>query len=288
MTIAEGFPGQRLLVLPRPLVDEALRAAVTARLLVTDCGFFPHAEAHGMRRGRGIDQAILIFCTRGGGWVESSGSRRPVSAGQVVVIPPGTAHAYGAEPDDPWTVWWLHVTGTDVPAFLEAMGVPNETQVRNVSDRYRAVALVEEVVRWMERDLTRSSLIAATGAAWHLLALLSADRPTSNRRSTVIEEAQDYLRNHLEERVSVANLASMASMSPSHFAFLFREQVGYPVVKYQTHLRMARGRELLDTSDEPISTVARLVGYDDAFYFSRQFRALHGTTPLKYRRQRKG
>ncbi|WP_367379412.1 helix-turn-helix domain-containing protein [Subtercola boreus] len=80
----------------------------------------------------------------------------------------------------------------------------------------------------------------------------------------------------------------MAGLSPTHFSWLFKQQTGSPVLHYQTQLRMARARELLDTTDDQVSTVAALVGYDDAFYFSRQFRKIHGTTPLRYRALHKG
>lgn len=288
MTIADGFPGQRLLVLPRPRVAEALRQPGTAHLVVTDCGYFPEARAHGMTRTAGIDQAIVIVCTRGRGWCVIGGARHAIQTGQVLIIPPGSAHAYGSDPDDPWTLWWLHVAGRDLPEFLRETGMTPAAPVRDITDVYRAVALVEEVVHWMEHDATRASLVAASGAAWHLMALLSADRPRSSTRSSVIDRARDYLRNHIDERVAVADLAAMAAMSPSHFASLFRQQIGIPVLQYQTQLRMARARELLDTTDRPVSAIAAAVGYDDAFYFSRQFRAVHGTTPLRYRAQHKG
>jgi AraC-like DNA-binding protein len=51
---------------------------------------------------------------------------------------------------------------------------------------------------------------------------------------------------------------------------------------------MARARELLDPPELPVASIAATVGYPDAFYFSRQFRAVHGTTPLRYRAQHKG
>ncbi|MCU1470453.1 MAG: AraC family transcriptional regulator [Glaciihabitans sp.] len=287
MAIAEGFPGQRLHVLPRPRVLEALREPITARLLVTDSGYFPQAQAHERQRKVGIDQAIIMICARGEGWCLVDGVRHVVKQGQVVVIAPRTAHAYGADPDDPWTLWWLHAAGGDVGELVAAVGTTS-TPVQDVADIYRSVALVEEVVNWMERDSTSASLVGAAGAAWHLLALLSADRPSSSTRSSVVSKARDYLRNHLEERVSVSDLAAMASVSPSHFAFLFRQQIGYPVLQYQTQLRMARARELLDTTEDPIGQIAPQVGYEDPFYFSRQFRSVHGTTPLRYRALHKG
>lgn len=288
MTIADGFPGQRLHVLPRPVVADALRQPGTAHLVVTDCGYFPEARAHGMTRAAGIDQAIVVICVRGRGWCAVDGIEHEVRTGQVVIFPPGSPHSYGSHPDDPWTLWWLHVAGRDLPEFLQATGMTTTAPVRDITDIYRAVGLIEEVVQRMGGIPTRASLIAASGAAWHLMALLSADRPTTSARGSIIEQARDYLANHLDERVSVADLATMASMSGSHFAALFRQQVGMPVLQYQTQLRMTRARELLDTTDSPVSTIAAAVGYPDAFYFSRQFRAIHGTTPLKYRAQHKG
>jgi AraC-like DNA-binding protein len=88
--------------------------------------------------------------------------------------------------------------------------------------------------------------------------------------------------------VSVADLAGLAQLSPSHFAAVFRRRFGVPVLRYQTEVRMARARELLDTSTAAISTIAAEVGYSDPFYFSRLFSAIHGTTPRQYRSQHKG
>jgi len=288
MVIAEGFPGQRLLVLPRPTMRSALQRPGTSHLVVTDCGYFPEARAHGMTRHAGIDQAIVITCTKGRGWCVIDGVEHTVLPGQVLIIHPGLPHSYGADPDDPWTLWWLHVAGRDLGEFLRAVGMSPATPVRAVSDIYRVVALVEEVVHWMGEDSTWENLVAASGAAWHLMALLSADRQPSGSRASAVDLAREYLRNHLAERVAVSDLAAMASVSASHFAALFKEQVGMPVLQYQTQLRMARARELLDTTTWDVARIAAEVGYQDSFYFSRLFRRIHGTPPRGYRAQDKG
>ena len=285
MTVREGFPGQRMLVLPGPLVREALEQPGTSSLVVTACGYFPEAHSHGHTRTRPITEAVIIVCTKGSGWCSTPFGTFAVTTGQVIILPPGEPHSYSTGTDDPWTLWWLHVRGRALPEFLAAAGMTGEAPVRNLSDVFGVVALVAEVLKWMERDSTKGSLLAAAGAAWHLMALLVSDRSAGDERSTSIDRVAEFMRDHPEERIEVADLAAMVRLSPSHFAALFKRQFGYPVLQYQTQLRMARARELLDTTSRPIADVAAAVGYADSFYFARQFKRVHGMTPLVFRRR---
>ena len=128
MYVRDGFPGQRLHVLPAPLITEALQRPPTTRLVITDAGYFPHAAMHGRVRRTGAGQTILIMCADGAGWCELAGVRHEVSAGQLLLIPAGAAHRYYAYSTDPWSIWWLHVTGADVVDLVQAIGL---TSARN-------------------------------------------------------------------------------------------------------------------------------------------------------------
>jgi AraC-like DNA-binding protein len=289
MPRTQGFAGERISVLPRPLVREALGLPLTSRLLVTDCGYFPTAADHQRSRPVGSRQAIVIVCVDGAGWCRLPSGRHDVGTGQALVIPAGVTHAYGAAADRPWTIWWLHLAGADADELIDAARVDPERPVVHVGDVYRAVSLIDDVLGRMERDDSVRSRQAAAGSAWHLLALLAADQtraPVSGNGA--LQQAQQYLREHIGTRTSVAELAALARISPSHFAALFRRATGVGVLQYQTRLRMSRARELLDTTDQAIAEIARTLGYADPFYFSRQFRAVHGVSASEYRTQHKG
>ena len=282
--LADGFPGQRLHVLPVPLVAEASRRVPTSHMLVTDAGYFPHAAQHGRVRRTGVDQAIVILCADGAGWCELNGVRHEISAGEVLLIPPGRPHRYYADAGRPWSIWWLHVTGEDLPALLSAIGLTETQPTGPLIDPYPAFALVESICDWLARDETWASLIAAAGAAWNLLAQLAAER---ERRAVADHEplqlVQDHLREHLSSPVSVPELAELAGFSTSHFSARFRASTGFSVLEYVKRLRMARARQLLITSDHPIADIATSVGYVDPFYFSRQFTAVNGVCPRTFR-----
>lgn len=287
MLIRDGFPGQRLRVVSRPRVVEALAAPITERLLVTDVGLFPHAAAHGRSRNHGAHEVVIILCTDGAGLVELRGVEHDVGPGQVVVLPRGEPHRYRAAPHDPWTIWWMHVAGHDAETFVslitEATG--EFSPVLPVHDPYAARSALEHALVSLERDdETAASLRAASGAAWGLLAQLSADRARGSREvGDPIHAVQDFLRANLDTRTTVVELARMAGYSISHFSARFRQTSGMGVVEYQKRLRSARARELLITTEASIADIARTVGYDDPLYFSRHFRAINGMSPSVYR-----
>lgn len=287
--LRSGFPGERIVVLPRPRVVEALADPVTSRLVVTDSGYFPAAAEHLMTRPRGASETIVIVCVDGFGWCRLAGGEHVVRPGQALVIPRGTPHTYGASTDAPWTLWWLHAAGADVSDLAAASGVTPEKPVLAVPELPRAVALLEEVVTTMMRDDSPRSIQLAAGAAWHLLSVLATARyGTFAARNDPIASAVAHLQRHYSEKVTVNDLAARAGLSPSHFSALFRKATGCGPREYQTRLRMLKCRQLLDTTDLPVSAIARQVGYEDPFYFSRQFRAVHGVTASEHRARAKG
>ncbi len=283
MFVREGFPGQRMHVLPAPLVSEAARRPPTSMLLVTDAGFFPHAAQHGRSRRAGAGQAIVIACTDGVGWCELAGRRHRVGPQQVLVIPPGIPHRYQADGDQPWSIWWLHVQGTDLDGLLAATGLTADAPIGRFEDPHRAWALLQSVCDDLARDETAGSLTAAAGAAWHLLAQLAADRSGRSADREPVARAQAHLRAHLGRPVSVPALARLVGLSPSHLSARFRTATGFSVLEYVKRLRMARARQLLITTEHSIAEIAAATGYRDPFYFSRQFREVSGQSPRQFR-----
>ena len=83
---------------------------------------------------------------------------------------------------------------------------------------------------------------------------------------------------------TVAALAREATLSRSAFAERFRALVGEPPQAYVTRWRLDVAARLLRSSDAPLVTVARQVGYASPFAFSRAFTRAHGTAPGRYRR----
>ncbi|WP_143340708.1 AraC family transcriptional regulator [Demequina sp. NBRC 110057] len=287
MTIPDGFARERLCVVPRPEVTQALARPVTRRLVVTDAGMFPEARGHGRTREHGAREAIVMVCARGAGWVEVAGRRYAVSTGDAVVLPPGRPHRYGASPSAPWTLWWCHLRGADVDELLEATGAGADRPVIGLNRPERVIGLLDEVVTALEGGATPAGLLTASGAAWRMLAQVAADRVTPGSGSP-LERAIGHLEDNVARTVSVGEVAALVGVSPSHLGALFRGATGGGVLAYQSSLRMGRARGLLDGTEMSVGEIAAAVGYEDPLYFSRRFSRAHGLSPSAYRALGKG
>lgn len=281
--LRDGFPGQRLVVLATSTVRAALTRPVTNRLLVTDAGFFPHAARHGRSRPRGARENILLICTNGSGWVQLPETTTSIHRGDAVLISAQTPHEYAASATDPWTLWWLHFLGADASELVRTARAAAGGPISHLLDPAPLSSLVSQAIDGLDMA-TAGGLIRASGAAWNALAqLVATGRRTTGTQLSPVEQAVAHLRATVPQRTSVEALASMVGLSSSHFAALFQEQVGIAPLRYQNELRMARARELLDSTDLPVAVIAKECGYHDPLYFSRQFSKVHHQSPTAYR-----
>lgn len=283
MLIPDGFSGQRILVLPASRTREFERSLISPSIAVAACGYFPRAKMHGMVRRSPINQLVMLACMEGEGWCDTPAGRFSVGAGDVVLLPPGEPHSYGASSDAPWTLRWVHIVGAGLPDFRATFGIGLESPIIRPIEFHEIAGLLGEIMRAIGTDLTDRNMLRAAGAAWHLLALIGADRSGLTTTGMAIQRAAEHIRTHLPENIRVAELAAIAHLSSSHFSAEFRKAFGYSVIEYQAQARMLRARELLDNTRISISEVGAAVGYGDPFYFSRQFRRIHGVPPRSYR-----
>ncbi len=88
--------------------------------------------------------------------------------------------------------------------------------------------------------------------------------------------------------LSLKEMARHAGLSAQHFSNIFRRRTGASPVEFFIHLKIQRACQLLDTTSQSIFEVARAVGYEDPYYFSRIFRKVMAISPSQYRKQKVG
>jgi len=110
------------------------------------------------------------------------------------------------------------------------------------------------------------------------LLVLAAAESASNPVSAVLE----YMRAHLYEPLTVADLADLVSLSPSAFAHLFRDVTGRSPYQFLKEMRLDRARELLVDGHLTVARISKEVGYASVSHFISEFRGRFGVTPRAY------
>lgn len=104
------------------------------------------------------------------------------------------------------------------------------------------------------------------------------------QNAALVETAIAYIRDNLGSDLDRTTLAKLLSVSPSHFAGMFKRHTGYSLSEYVHRLRMDQARFLLRSTRIPIHEIASEIGYADSFYFSRKFSQENGMSPRDYRK----
>ena len=154
--------------------------------------------------------------------------------------------------------------------------------------------LVEQVVRSLLTELrspapagrlfVESLGVALTTRLLQGYALIRA--PTAQRLSKPQERRlAEYIESHLDEGLSLDDLAAVAGISVPHLTPLFRRTFGQTVHRYVMERRVARARDLLAQGHLSITEVALECGFSHASHLARWMRRLVGVRPSEISRE---
>lgn len=99
----------------------------------------------------------------------------------------------------------------------------------------------------------------------------------------LVVRMEEYLRNHLSERITMNDLEKQFAYSHRHLIRLFREQTGCSIQQYLLTKRIRTACDLLINSGARTKETAHAVGFSDVSYFCRIFREHTKFTPQQYR-----
>ncbi len=142
--------------------------------------------------------------------------------------------------------------------------------VEKYTDRQTAIA----VAKYFAIDIDRENQLA--------FAMFQGQKVHGD---AAIAKAQGYIEAHVEEKITIAELASLASLGRRSFERRFKEATHNSVLEYINRVKMEAAKRRFEESRKNINEVMYEVGYTDAKAFRTIFKKATGLTPLQYRRK---
>jgi transcriptional regulator GlxA family with amidase domain len=110
------------------------------------------------------------------------------------------------------------------------------------------------------------------------------ERPVTDPGADTLSDVISWMERHLDQPVTVSQLASRAAMSARTFARRFVQETGTTPQRWLIAQRIVLAQELLEQTDETVDLVAERSGFGNATALRHHFRACRATTPHAYRR----
>lgn len=106
----------------------------------------------------------------------------------------------------------------------------------------------------------------------------------SVNRKYVVEQMLNYFEDHYSEKISLDQIAENMYLSPFYISRIFKSETGDTPIRHLINIRLEKAKELLESGYEgSIQEVAAMVGYDDAYHFSKLFKKHFGISPSQVR-----
>lgn len=291
--IRDGFEGQKLISLPESVWKNAIKAnPVLSHLYVTHIGYFPRAANHYRDRRNGCPDNILIYCLRGKGWFIIGNRRFEIGVNQFILLPATKEHMrYGADEEDPWTIYWVHFSGGEIDLFNRSFGIGLYDGPQPISFNEKGIHIWDTIYRNLEMGFSKENLSNSNLCLYHFVAtfLFPENNPEGKKQEArdMINDTILHMRKELSARLTIHDMALKNNLSTSHFTSLFRKATGMSPMDYFIHLKLQNACLLLHGTDKKIKNIALDIGYDDPYYFSRLFKKHMNVSPDLYRVQRR-
>ena len=284
----EGFEGQKSYVMPLATLKKAMRHPLCKDLYITDIGYYPNAMFHSRERKTGSPQNVLIYCVKGAGWYQVNDERFELYANQLTILPQNISHKYGADKENPWTIYWIHFEGEHSKALIKHLRKDDSCKPLHVPLNEERSLLFDKLILLLEMaDNMDNMLDAFLSLPYYLISFkaLTFKQAGSRDDNNPVARSIAFMRTMLSAALNLNTLAAHVSLSVSHYSTLFQQKTHNSPVKYFIFLKMQHACQLLASTHLSVKQIAIKLGYEDPFHFSRMFTKVIGISPRAFRQR---
>lgn len=236
------------------------------------------------------DYSKFYLICEGEGWLQIGGKEYYPQPGELFLMPEGVEQSYSFISERPFYKYWCHFTaqvgGINLFKLLDLNPQCAPRQPELLTNVF------QELVKYSGSDAVYAKLLAKSKLmeliACYVMDLeIDAEHMSFKHTSTVnkLSEVLDYIDEHIARNMTVEELAGIVYMHPNSFIRLFKQYAGMPPIQYITHKKIEKAKQSLALTALSVTEISEQLGFNDMFYFSKQFKKHAGVTPTDYRRQ---
>lgn len=176
---------------------------------------------------------LLHYITKGKCKFHVNGMTYHLQAGQGFFIAPDYETRYETDGDEPWNYIWVGAAGEEMKHLMHVLGLSQANPIFSCHQGDRLVHCVRDMLQ--HRQLTMTDHYFRMSTLYRFIAILSEERQVNQPLASVnsyIANVMTYVRHHLHEHMSTADIAATMNLNRSYLSSLFRSQTGMTLRSY--------------------------------------------------------
>ena len=220
----------------------------------------------------------LYWPINGGGVITLDGTEYALEPGWLYLISPHTP--FDSRCERPFAKWYVHFSVGGLSASIRPAVLRFRPTARLRAALDRACPKPKRA-----RDSKKppasplDALELALLATQHALPQFHLSPQANSRLPACVE----YLREHLRDKVTLADLARHSACSPRALSQMFVTELGFPPMRYLIELRLNHAMKLLRHTGHTIEQIAEECGFPNRYYLTRMLSKYRKTTPAAFR-----
>lgn len=199
---------------------------------------------------------------------------------------PGDSHHYKADSSKPLEHIFIAFTGTKAKDLFQKSMISNKVTV-NIYDTDRSFDLIEQILEKGRQKTEYSQELCTCYLRTLLLEQAIGMAQLGEHISKAVatyRRCHSFIEKNFSSIKSPSQVADACNINVRYMSRLFKQYQNITPWEHIMRLKLNKSATLLLTSDLPIKTIARSIGFQDQYHFSRNFKKFYGYSPQKYRK----
>lgn len=255
--------------------------AVKAYFYILCTGHYQCNEEYIVNRNS-YDSFLLMYIKSGRGCITINKKTNYFSEGQVVLIDCYQPHNYHSIGN--MEILWLHFDGVAARGYYDLI-TNTAGNVIQLKEPYAAEKELQKIFSAFHHSLSINEALLAKYITNILTALVLSvnEHLTHNGNTDSIDEVLSYIRDHINDNLSLEQLAAKASLSPYYFIRVFKKETGFTPHEYIITARVNAAKFYLKASTYALKEICYNCGFSSESSFCTIFKKITGFTPTEFR-----
>lgn len=231
---------------------------------------------------------LIHYVLSGKGRFRFHGKDYQLEAGYGFLIQPNELAFYQADECEPWSYLWVGFGGTRAEEYLHSMGLSDRHPIFSCDRSEELYAIVRDMMEHntfgIADDLRRNGQLGV------FLSIIAAAagvvvKEEEDKGNQYVKKAVSFIQSNYCNPIKVTDVADYVCINRSYLYTLFQSYLGMSPQQFLTTFRITKARELLESTDYSVESIALSCGYSDALVFTKAFHSMKGMSPSAYRKE---